>query len=71
MQESPITVIGGLPHNQQLNTVVKMIDMEELQRWISKAKHRFAKFTSISSREDMDKFEEFLKVRHDFILVKL
>ncbi|VDL29562.1 unnamed protein product [Hymenolepis diminuta] len=61
MQESPITVIGGLPHNQQLDTVVKMIDMEELQKWISKAKHRFAKFTSINSREDMDKFEEFLK----------
>ncbi|VDO05391.1 unnamed protein product [Rodentolepis nana] len=61
MQEAPITINSGLPQNHPPDTVVKMIDLEELQKWISKAKHRFAKFTSINSREEVDKFEEFLE----------
>lgn len=71
MQEAPITATCGLPQNHEPDAVIRMLDIEELQKWISKAKHRFAKYVAINSREDIDAFEEFLEVKYNVYLFTL
>ncbi|KAL5963556.1 Dystrophin isoform E [Taenia solium] len=62
VQESPITVTSAATQNRQPDTiVVRMLDMDELQKWISKAKHRLAKYATIKNRDEMDGFANFLE----------
>ncbi|VDK34541.1 unnamed protein product [Taenia asiatica] len=62
VQESPITVTSAAAQNRQPDTiVVRMLDMDELQNWISKAKHRLAKYATIKNRDEMDGFANFLE----------
>lgn len=63
VQESPITVTSAAAQNRQPDTImVRMLDMDELQKWISKAKHRLAKYATIKNHDEMDGFASFLEV---------
>uniref|UniRef100_A0A5K3F4U3 WW domain-containing protein n=1 Tax=Mesocestoides corti TaxID=53468 RepID=A0A5K3F4U3_MESCO len=73
VQEAPITVTGderllqqALPRKEsddiEANVItVKMLDMNELQRWISKAKHRLSKYNAINSADELEAFANFLE----------
>ncbi|VDM17144.1 unnamed protein product [Hydatigera taeniaeformis] len=62
VQESPITVTSGTAQNRQPDTImVRMLDMDELQKWISKSKHRLAKYATIKNHDEMDEFASFLE----------
>ncbi len=76
-QEQPITVTLDERHIQhavpteeragssslESSTVtVRMMDMGELEGWISRAKHRLAKYHTINTSDDLDAFGSFLEV---------
>ncbi|CDI96945.1 dystrophins A:C:F:G:H [Echinococcus multilocularis] len=62
VQELPITATSGATRNQQPDTVmVRMLDMDELQKWISEAKHRLAKYATIKNHDEMEGFASVLK----------